>query len=114
MSDCSCLERSLSDSLPAEGERLAFVFLAFRRQPDIPMIRYEAMATSRAFLRIAGAVVMGGHVSTPKTNSESNCEGIRIAGRYNQSEAQKRMSAATWASQRSSIFVVTVLTPATT
>src|SRR5213082_801150 len=98
MSDCSCFERSLSDSLPAEGER--FVFLAPRRQPDIPTIRYKATATSRTFLRIAGAVVMGGHVSTPKTNSESNCERIIIARRHHQSGAQKRMSAATWASQR--------------
>src|SRR6266700_2590715 len=108
MSDCSCFERSLSDSLPAEGER--FVFLAPRRQPDIPTIRYKATATSRTFLRIAGAIVIGGHVSTPKSNSESNCE-------RDKEEAEgikKRMSAATWASQRSSIFVVTVLTPATT
>src|SRR2546425_105021 len=115
MRDCSCFRRSLSDSLPAEGERLAFAFLLARlRQPHTPTSRNERTAKSRTLLRIAATIVMGGHVSTLKGNSESNCERIGRAVAAFQLAYKNRMSAATWASQRSSIFVVTVLTPATT
>jgi len=50
------------------------------------------------------------HLSTRIANASQIGSGYFVRMRA----PKKRMSAATWASQRSSIFVVTVLTPATT